>query len=446
MRRRRSRTLVAAVVVALTMLLVGAPSRAVTWPWSVPTDVPGSVGGRDVLAAIDNDGVVTAAWTRSIASAPGTVVMATRREAGGDWTAAEPITDLNARAVGIDVGSDSTVSLLMRTRTGLFVTQWDRAGTWSSPELVAEGRRLRNPRLDASGGEPIVAWVSAETDTTRVLSVARRDDGSWTRPKVVSHANRRVADVELEVSATGTATLVWLQGPATGEGGKRVWLRKRQTDGSWGPRRALSAARAISLDLSVAEGGSTAVSWARFVGAGLRLVQVAYRNAGGRWTTDVVDEASERPYNITVLARPAGEAFVGWTYPAPDFGSRVWSAHRTKQGWSPPARVSPRYGGNSRPRFAVSGNGSNAQVWVVWSGNIDNPTNGNDYLVMSRLWRGDQWAITDAISSGHHNVGDLSVAIGSQQIAEEYGCALFSVYDPDLPGSSIQSSCLGAVA
>jgi hypothetical protein len=427
----------------MILLVTGAPSAAVTWPWSLRSAVPESMSGRNVLAAVDSQGVVTAVWTTGGVSSSASVVAA-RREPGGGWTAARQVSDLPARAVGIDVGPDATVSVLMQTRTALLVSQRDQTGTWSRPELVVEGRRLHTPRIDASGGEPVVAWVSSETEPARVLAAVRREDGSWPRGEVVSRVDRESVGVELEVSAGGVATLAWLQSRDRGADGKRVWLRKRRVDGSRGPRRPLSSPGVIDPDLSIAEDGATAVSWVRFSG-GRRQVQVAYRESGTRWTAALVSESEDRPYDVAVLARPGGEAFVGWTYPAGAFGSRVWSAHRTRQGWSPPSRVSPGHGGNSEPHFAVTGTGVSAEVWVLWSGNLDNPTSGNDYMVMSRLWRGDQWAITDVISSGHHTVGDVAVALGRRQAKEEWGCALFGVFDPAAGDYLIQASCLGAI-
>lgn len=98
--------------------------------------------------------------------------------------------------------------------------------------------------------------------------------------------------------------------------------------------------------------------------------------------------------------------------------------------------VSAARGGNSSPHFAAVDNFGT--VRLLWTSNIDNPTNGNAYQILSRAWTGDQWAITEALSSGHVTQDDLAVAVD----AHGQGCAVFGVYNPADPGYSVEAACL----
>jgi hypothetical protein len=428
-RRLRVPTLAAAVT-ALT-LLPSTQGGAIADSWSLPENVPGSRGGYAVLADVDSDGTVTAAWEVGGSSgAPFLRAVTSRRASDGTWSSAAPVINSTSAPVALDVGRDDVANLLMRVPQGTVLTRMAPGGTWSEPELVPGTESVRGIRLDASGPSPVVAWHARADETRRVFAAVRNPNGTWDGPTAVSAPGRLAKAPDVGVAADGAATVIWRQDDrARGQ----IWSRVRNPDGTWEPRQAMSSLRAGMPDLSVAPGGTAAIGWPQRREAD-RLVQprVAHRNQAGVWSTDAVDEWDNAVHEVTVLARGGTQAFAKWSV-----GSRVWAAARNAGGWRPGERLF--YTGFDA-QFAVSPASSGRKVFLFWSANLTNSGSGNDYLVMGTSWTGDVWQTASALTSSHHTAGDFDVALNR----DARGCLLVGVHGGT--AYSLQASCMSPSA
>jgi hypothetical protein len=404
----------------LGMLLAPSPSNGDFWvsEWSLPEQIPGSSGGTTPLAATDSQGVVTAVWASPEPGQQLGFMSMSQRASDGGWTDAAPVGDLKARPVGMDIGPDDAVTLLVRDSSGLYALRRASGGTWSAPETVAAGVESCTGMalLDADGPQPIVAWEEpgCAATTPRILASVRGADGTWSDPMTVSAPNLPASLGDMEVQLNGTATFVWVSRPGSVKESS-VWLRARRPDGSWTPRERLSKNGARYPDLAVIPGsvrgtgvGYAMVGWVKYARPGVYLPHAATRDRG-KWHYKLLDDRSSSSVAVSVT----GERVAAWS-------TRSALRARGMEGaglWARVRQVSPTPG--SSLRFAGPR--------LFWSGSV---AGGGRQLVMERDWSGPDWGAANAISSSHLSGGFSTTG---QHV-------VFGVRDPDTGAFSIQAA------
>lgn len=425
--------------VVAAALVLAAPGTAVSWDqWTVPQDVPGSPSGHDVLATLDNSGVLTAIWA-SGATDPLSPVAA-QRSPEGIWTTVGTAGELGGWPVAAEVGPDDVVNLVISRDDGIYLTRLSPGGSWTDPELVPGGRPRGKPRLDASGPEVVVAFGRRRTSPHQVVASVRSRAGIWAGPVTVSRPDREARSIQVDGTTDGATTFVWEQAGATA-GHRRIWTRTRNPDGTWNPRTAVSGVRAFGPALSVAGSGFAAVGWERHRNVGAQP-QVATRTVAGDWRVSTLGRPRAMS-GMTVLAQPRGLAAASWTYGLTTFGEgEIWAALGRSGEWSSATKISPDAGrlsdGHEGPLLAASAAHDGpvpTNFHLLWTGATGG--SANQSIVMASVGSGVRWGTTRVLSSAHATLNDIAAAIGP----EHPGCALWSVFDP-LTRYRLQFSCL----
>ena len=256
--------------------------------------------------------------------------------------------------------------------------------TWLAPVGISRPQLLLghddfDPEiaLDAQGNATAIWWTPTSGGEGMVRSAVRPIGGTWSTPVDVSAPGASMDSLHVAVDGQGAATAVWARvvDPA---GDKVIQSAYRPAGGAWsvpvdvsvvGPKPTDVLLQAFAYNPQVAVGGqgrATAV-WARIDGAGNAVVQGAVRAADGTWAAPVdLSAAGKDSLEQQVVVDGQGTATAVW-----DRGKVVQSAVRpagAASSWSSPVDLSAA--GAEQPAVAADGEGAATAVWVR-SGPID---------------------------------------------------------------------------
>jgi len=226
------------VVRAATRPAGGAWSQAVAL-----SDVDGYSSEPDV--AIDPQGNVTAIWTTGPQNAYGFVQTATR-PAGGSWSQPAALSDESEAAVWPQIASDAQGDLTavwdLGGEEGVIQSKSRPAGgEWSSTAVDVSGEDglSSGPQIAIDGqGDAVAVWqqkdIHAPSGFHYFVQTARRAEGSWSTPLTISREDGLAMNPALTVDSDGNATAIWVWGPLATGTAHGLQARSGTAAGSWG--------------------------------------------------------------------------------------------------------------------------------------------------------------------------------------------------------------------
>jgi hypothetical protein len=324
------------VVYAATRPAGGAWSQAVAL-----SDVDGYSAEPDI--AIDPQGNATAVWTTGPQHQYGFVQIATH-PAGGTWSQPAALSDESAAAamphIAADLEGNLTAIWDLGGEEGIIQSKTRPAGgEWSSVAVDVSGDDGLSsyPQIATDAqGDVVAVWqqkdIHAASGFHYYIQTARLASGSWSAPLTISREDGLAMTPELAVDPDGNVTVVWVWGPLATGTANGLQARSGSSEGSWDP-----------------------------------IVYVE-TSSGGLFEPG--------PSNIQMLADPQGNVTAVWEgWSAPNYIVRT--ARRSVAGiWSSPITLST--GSTLFPRMAVDPQGT---VTAVWSG-----LNGTSRAVRSRVF------------------------------------------------------------
>lgn len=424
MRRVRCRFLGATVVFASLcggLVVIVPASVADHAAWTLAGVVPGSGGADSSQVVVDEQGVVTAAWSTGD-------IAVSRRAPDGQWGAVETVVSGNYAISDLALSRDGALTLVFTGRRTVFATSRDPVTeSWSEPHEVgrlagsvglhAGIRGQSRPQLDAAGPRPAVVWGAPNG---HVMISLRRQNSSWSAPRRVSPTTGSLsAQPDLAVTQRGLIHVVWRRRVMPGAMGedRPVVMRTRRPNGTWTPVRRVTSWGGHYPVISVARDGTTAIGMT----TGDRPM-VAVRRPGRRWRTMPPPRRPGDVSDMDVLAVSRGRAFVVWTLqewpvdPRDDMIEDLWVAHKGRDGWRNPRRLS--WGGwNDAPRLIL---GTQQEVHVLWGSDLD--AFGEEVLIAARAWRDGGWSPASFLTGDGGGRVDVD-------FRESVGCAVFAIWD-----------------
>jgi hypothetical protein len=282
-------------VVAVLCLAVAAPASAA--PQLLPARTIGPAASQTAVA-VDRAGNAIAVWTetRPIEGNTETIVKSAYHPVGGDWTAAQEISDpanrlSNASAPGVAFdGAGNAVAVWLRgAERGPAVETATRsaAAGWLPPEALSGGGSTRPLLAVDPSGRVTVAWeeISSPGGDAAVIAATRPPGGTFSLETLTGEGDRSELGA-VAADPSGRAAVVWHEANTD-----RVYGRVRQLSGAW------QGAKLLGQD---AEQPSVT-----FDGAG-NAVAVWIQDGAGQVVSAVWSVASES-WDPPVPASPPGQ-------------------------------------------------------------------------------------------------------------------------------------------
>lgn len=322
-----------AVAVWATPEGVSARRRTPGAGWLAPERLDAGYAPR---VASNARGDLVAAWVRSV---PGqeevSVLRASRRPAGGDWT--RPVTlgrgttafntDVPVVAIGPGGSASVAISIGRHPHPWLPTIFTFARGRWSGPVRMSSHRGWA---LDLAAGPDGVRVAGWHTDNGWCTVHSRH--AGWTRPVFLATDSARLA-----VDGEGRSYAVTDDGVWSTVSGRR-WVREPVpvTDAGLGHGQY-----DVDFDIAARGPGRVAVAWepGRYVGHDVQRCVMfgTVRRPDGTWTR--LTRLSTRP-GASVGLTATGTAYIAWPGPG---GRGVKVSHRVMgRKWTTPATI----GGN----------------------------------------------------------------------------------------------------
>jgi hypothetical protein len=302
---------------------VGSAFRPAGGPWSDPQRLSVRAPATESpKVAMDRLGNAVAVWQRS--SGRNSVVQASVRPAGGDWSAPQDLSAPGEAAFNADVAVQAArataVWTVMRERRSVAQSSSRTiAGSWTTAETLSTvlgNAYAPKVAMDDQGGA-IAAWQWSDGAYLVVHAAARSTSGGWSAPEALSGPGRSTSRPELAMDASGDAVVGWLRSNGS-------WITAqasyRRANGSWELPADLSdrGGDAAGLDVAMNRRGDTVMSWVQ--GAGVSDTDSpgnlwsSFRPAGSRaWggRTQITEAWSRLRAQIAL--DEAGNATAAWT-------------------------------------------------------------------------------------------------------------------------------------
>jgi len=287
--------------------------------WGAPIllSAPGADASRATLG-IDDAGEAIAVWQRP--NNIGYVVQASRRPAGGSWSAPESLSgaggEVSLPRLAVNANGDAAViwshfSGTIRTA----VTTRSAGGTWSLPrDLSPEGQESFEARvaLDAQG-DATVLWVNLSGEYTVQSSTEAAGTGVWSAPVDLVQADPIPPEPSLAIAPGGDAVVAWQSGAVGGTTTVEAASRKG-ADGAWSSPGLISAPTdgVEQPDVAIEPNGAATAIWGSY-GGGFVGVQSATFDPGTESEGEAEVPAGGGPGSGTVPSAsgptgPAGDA------------------------------------------------------------------------------------------------------------------------------------------
>jgi hypothetical protein len=398
-----------AVLVAMAIAVAGpgAAAAGAAPRWLPPTAISGTEREPyEVQIAIAPDGEALAVWN-SFGSAPRSVIEATSRPLGGEWSAPEPLAESNtfqysptvafgadgSAVVAWEDGAAQSEAVEARTRSA--------AGIWAPAARFGEGNQFGASVAAGIGseGEAVVAWNYLATNPGEaVLEAATSTDGHWSEPSEISGSYPPFARSSVSAGPEGGAVVAW----ATAEGTATVNAATVSSTGAWAEPETLAELHhgfELFEDVQVAGGSGEEpiVAWRTSLGESVEEGAVESSTlVNGAWSEPetISPRVAERhPRSVRLAVGSDGVAAATWIEEgssSPPVEAAVRSVGGT---WSATTLTAPGEVG-SEPQVAVAADGSIEAIW-----NTVAPGGEALQLHASRLEAGG-WGAAMAIPGG----------------------------------------------
>jgi hypothetical protein len=374
-------------VVVLRLGLLAVPSANAAPGWLAPANLveeAGSVGRLRI--AVDAQGDAMAVWQSEDGKLEGDVssydARTAFRPAGGAWQAPEMLSPYGQSAeeasVAFDAHGDAfavweAYSSSVPEGDAHFSIQAafrPAGGTWQAPvdlsPVEAPGSVHPSLAVDAQGDE-MVTWNRAEgPGGGPVQAVFRPAGGAWQAPVDVTQGNEWGDFSQVSFDKQGNALAMW-----QGDGLQSAF---RPAGGTWQPPAIVGSELVGGSDFAVDGRGDAVAVWDSWTEGFLshRVVQAAFKSAGGEWQTPVdlsgeprgEDWRWEPYYGPQVAIDEQGDAVAVWTN-----GEReTLSTFKPSGGaWQAPVDISSPGASDGDAQVAFDGLGD---AFAVWSNGI----------------------------------------------------------------------------
>jgi hypothetical protein len=377
----RLRAALVSVVVFLLGLLAVPFADAVPG-WLAPANFVEEAGSVSRLRiAVDGQGDAMAVWQSEDGKLEGGVssyeARTAFRPAGGAWQAPETLSPYGQSAEEADVAFDAhgdafavweAYSSSVPEGDGHFSIQAafrPAGGPWQTPvdlsPVEAPGSLHPSLAVDAQG-DAMVTWNRGEgPGGGPVQEAVRPAGGAWQAPVDVTQGSEWGNFSQVAFGKQGDALAVW-----QGDGLQSAF---RPAGGPWQPPSIVGSGLVAGSDFAVDGRGDAVAVWDSWTEGFLshRVVQAAYRPAGGEWRTPV-DLSEEphgedwrwEPYEPQVAIDEQGDAVVVWTRGE----GETQSAFKSSGGaWQAPVDISSPGTSDGDAQVAFDGLGDAVAVW-----------------------------------------------------------------------------------
>jgi hypothetical protein len=374
--------------------ILEAATRFAGGGWSAPVQL--SQAGEQALSpkvVVSPDGDAAVVWFGYDGSKE--VVRAATRPAGGAWTAAVALSDLNEYAAEPDIAIDPQGNATAVWTTGpqfeygfVQTATHPAGGSWSQPVALSdESEAAALPHIASdSQGNLTAIWDSGGEEGI-IQSKTRPAGGEWSSAAVnVSSEDGLSSYPQIAIDGQGDVVAVWQQKDIHAGSGFHYFIQTaRRSAGSWSTPLTISREDGLAMNPGLAadpDGNATVIwVWAPLATGTATGLQTRSGTVGGSWGAIVY--VATRPGglepsegSIQLLADQQGNItaiWEGWSAP----NDIVRSARLTAGGtWSSPVTLST--GESFFPAMAVDPLGT---VTAVWSGR-----QGTTQAVRSRVF------------------------------------------------------------
>jgi PKD domain len=371
--------MVAHAVVAILLLVASPASAAPAWLPPVDLSPPGSEASQPQVA-VDPAGNAVAIWQRS-GGPSGAIVESASRPVGGSWSQPTKLSAPEADPFGPQLAVDpqGNAVAIWFDFNGLLIESAYRpaGGDWSPPtKLSAPGANIGARVAVDRTGNAMAIWQRFNGTDSIVESASRPLGGSWLGPVEVSAApGLRFAErPQIALDPSGNAIAIWDRRDGS-PGSRLIESAYRPAGGGWSEPSKLSAAgaEAFSPQIAFDSAGNAVAVWDRGNGPNGRDVESAARPIGGDWSGPTLLSVGGINSQPQLAVDPAGNATAIW-HRSNGTESIIESASRSVGGgWSGPTPLSavalPGLGiVASRPQLAVDPGGNAVAVWDRISG------------------------------------------------------------------------------
>jgi hypothetical protein len=377
------------VLGVVSLLVVLTTPRVDAAPgWLSPANFveeAGSVGHLRI--AVDEQGDAMAVWQSEDGKLEGGVssyeVRTAFRPAGGAWQAPERLSPYGQSAdeanVAFDAHGDAFAVWEAYSRN---VPEGDAhfsiqaafrpaGGTWQAPvdlsPVEAPGGEHPWLAVDARG-DAMVTW---NRGAGPVQQAFRPAGGAWQASVDLTQGNAEGDFSQVAFDKQGDALAMW-QG---GGGLQSVFML---AGGTWQPPATVGSELVAGSDFAIDGRGDAVAVWDSWTEGFLshRVVQAAFRPAGGEWQTpvDLSEDLSENwrwePYEPQVAIDEQGDALVVWSRGYGESGG-VMSGFKPSGGaWQAPVELSPPGTSDGDAQVAFDGQGNALAVWDGEDGTV----------------------------------------------------------------------------
>ncbi|HEY0280074.1 MAG TPA: PKD domain-containing protein [Solirubrobacterales bacterium] len=359
------RRLVLFCATAATLLALGGPAALAAPTWLPTATLPGSgPEARSPRVAMDAAGDAVVVWQTYDGSKHR--LAASRRPAGGDWSAPVLISPPGVEATEADLVISATGEAIATWSTEFGEDHVEAAtmapgGGWS-PSTQISGQSLYAGRARVavdSAGNATAVWRQYN-GAFYVIETARREPGGvWSPPTPVSSQFENSYEPDVAVGDHGDAAIVWVRG------GTMVMGSERSEGGPWSKPLELSLSGASVGELSVAmnAAGEAVLIWDRSGAGGTYEIQSAALDHG-IWRGAVNLSEGKYTYSPRVAIDAAGEALAVWGREMGFTEGDIEGATRPAGGsWGPAATLSPDDQQAENPELAMSPAGLAVLTW-----------------------------------------------------------------------------------
>jgi hypothetical protein len=353
---------------------VGAAFRPAAGAWSDPQRLSAPAPATEApKVSMDRLGNAVAVWQRS--SGRDTVVQASVRPSGGDWSAPQDLSTPGEAAFSADVavqaGRATAVWTVLRERRSLVQSSSRTiAGSWATAQTLSiplGNAYAPKVAMDDQGGA-VAAWQWSDGAYLVVHAAARTTSGSWSAPEALSGPGRNASRPELAMSASGVAVVGWLRSNGSWIAAQASY---RRANGTWGLPTDMSARAgdAAGLDVAMNRRGDAIMSWVQGRGDdddSLGNLWSSFRPAGSSaWGVRAEITAAWRYMRAQIALDEAGNATAVWE------GSATVSATFKPFGkpWKDNYLLSTFLLPATRPAVVTHANANATAVWIRGTAN-----------------------------------------------------------------------------
>lgn len=351
-----------------------AAASAAAWSDTALVSAPGADQPRVVIDAAGN---ATAIWRQRDGGVSRHSVWASRRPAGGAWSAPVAVessdNDIPHAALAVEPASGRVMAVWGELTNGgieVRARPADATGTWGTTALIsAAGRNVGSVHvgMDAAGNA-VAVWSQTDTGSTNSVWSNRYAVASgWGSAVRVANDGEQDLDPSLAVAGNGQAVVVWSR---LGSG---IWANRADANGNWGTRTQLAAGlinvNVGSPRVAADASGSAMAVWAQSAISSGQVVTnlVSKRWSNGAWSTTATPlytpVATDVLSEVRLAVNAQGRFVAAWA----QADNRVRAVLSDGAGaWGSPtvARAAGSDTLSSLPSIGIDGFGD---MFVVWA-------------------------------------------------------------------------------